>query len=237
MEHLQAILYWLAGALTVLEILIRWGLPTFRKNPANANLVETIDSFWVAILVALFLKAVFLQPFTIPSGSMEDTLLPGDYILVKKYEYGYSFFNQTPRFLQFQKPQRGDVLVFVYPKDHSLDFIKRCIGLPGDVIELKNADLYLNGVKQDERKYVKHLFNSASMALEAEGPDSLHVNFGPVTVEPGHYFMMGDNRDNSMDSRYWGQLDEKLVKGKAWFIYWHSVHFRPDFHRMFKAIQ
>jgi signal peptidase I len=242
-ENLNLILYFLAGLLTLVELFVRVVWPKMRPQTPQPGLLtpsqpgswmETIDSLWVAMVVALTLKAILIQPFTIPSGSMEDTLQIGDYILVKKYEYGYSALNMTPRFLEFNHPKHGDILVFVYPQDHSKDFIKRCIGLPGDVIELKNADLYLNGKKQDE-PYVKHLFTPQEI-LQEEGPDSLRVNFGPVTVQPGHYFMMGDNRDNSLDSRYWGQLDEKLLKGEAWFIYWHSVNFHPDFSRMFHSI-
>src|SRR5579859_4071456 len=113
MDHLNTILYILAGVLTLVEIFLHWVIPSFRKNPANAGLIETLDSLWVAMVVALSLKAVLVQPFTIPSGSMEDTLLGGrpevgnDYILVKKYEYGYSLLNKTPRFLEFKKPQHG----------------------------------------------------------------------------------------------------------------------------------
>jgi len=221
MENLNTILYIMAAVLTLVEAVLRWGVPSFRKNPANAGTVETIDSLWVAMIVALSLKAVLVQPFTIPTGSMEDTLLVGDYLLVKKYEYGYSLFNKTPRFLQFKKPDHKDILVFVFPVDHSKDFIKRCIGLPGDVIEYKKKQLYVNGVLQVE-PYVKHIDpRMAPPRYEEVDRD----NFGPVTVEAGHYFMMGDNRDNSLDSRYWGQVDEKLIKGKAWVIYWHSLGF------------
>ncbi len=225
-ENLNSILWVLFGVLSLVEALLRWGIPAYRKNPANAGMVETIDSFWIAMAVALSLKAVWVQPFTIPSGSMEDTLQVGDYILVKKYEYGYSFLNHTPRFLDFHKPQRRDVVVFVFPQDPSKDFIKRCIGTPGDVIELRKADLYVNGQLQVE-PYVKHM-GTPDLILKEEGPDSVKVNFGPVTIQPGHYFMMGDNRDNSYDSRYWGQLDEQMIKGKAWFIYYHGVGI-PDF--------
>jgi signal peptidase I len=242
-QNLNLILYLLAALLTLVELFVRVVWPKLRPAGPKPGLLtasrpgswmETVDSLWVAMVVALTLKALLVQPFTIPSGSMEDTLLIGDYILVKKYEYGYSLLNKTPRFLEFNHPKHGDIVVFVYPDDHTKDFIKRCIGLPGDVLELRNAELYLNGVKQDE-PYVKHLFTPKEI-LQEEGPDSLKVNFGPVTVEPGHYFMMGDNRDNSLDSRYWGQLDEKLVKGEAWFIYWHSVNFHPDFSRMFHFV-
>ena len=235
MENLNSILWILFGVLTLVQALL-WVLPAYRKNPSNAGVVETLDSFWVAMAVALALKAVWVQPFTIPSGSMEDTLQVGDYILVKKYSYGYSFLNKTARFLEFQKPQRGDIVVFVYPKDPSKDFIKRCRGVAGDVLLYKNKVLYVNGTAQDEpfvkrqdpSIYPKGFHPEDPRELDPDCPladlaNSSRDNFGPVTVLPGHYFMMGDNRDNSWDSRYWGQLDERMIKGKAWFIYWHSM--------------
>jgi len=237
MDNLNNYLYLLFGAFCVAELVIRVLFPLFRKNPW----METIDSLWVAMAIALSLKAVLVQPFTIPSGSMEDTLLVGDYILVKKYEYGYSFFNKTDRFLQLKKPQRREVVVFQYPVDPSKDFIKRCVGVPGDILEYKNKVLYVNGTKQEE-PYVKHSdpgvrsiggiheFYSPDQMPDPNGPlgdqaRSSRDNFGPVTVQQGHYFMMGDNRDNSWDSRYWNQLDEKRIKGRAWVIYWHSVSY------------
>ena len=223
MENLNYYLYGAVLVLTLVEAIFKWVVPSIRKNPQMAGTVETVDSLWVALVVALSLKAVLVQPFTIPSGSMEDTLLVGDYILVKKYEYGYSIWNSTNRFLEFKKPNRHDVVVFVFPGDHTKDYIKRCIGLPGDVIEVKNKDLYVNGLKQVE-PYVKHIDpNIYPRGLLTYDRD----NYGPVTVDSGHYFMMGDNRDNSADSRVWGQLDQKLVKGRAWVIYWHSMPF-PD---------
>ena len=251
MENLNVLLYILAGLLTLVELWVRVLWPWLRPKsteppvtpvetpatpagPKTESWMETIDSLWVAMVVALTLKALLIQPFTIPSGSMEDTLQVGDYILVKKYSYGYSLLNMTDRFLEFNKPQRRDIVVFVYPEDHTKDFIKRCIGIPGDVIELRKAELYVNGVKQVE-PYVKHIFTPDEVLTE-EGPDSPKVTFGPVTILPGHYFMMGDNRDNSLDSRYWGQLDEKFIKGKAWMIYWHSVNFHPDLSRMFTFV-
>jgi signal peptidase I len=233
MENLNQYLYIFAGIFTVIELFL-WVIPQFRRDPRHAGKVETIDSLWVAMVVALTLKALLVQPFTIPSGSMEDTLQIGDYILVKKYEYGYSLLNKTDRFLQFKKPKRHDILVFVFPGDHTKDYIKRCIGIPGDVILEKNKVLYVNGEKQDE-PYVIH--GSPQIFPKGDPFVGDRDNFGPVTVQSGHYFMMGDNRDNSMDSRYWGQLDEKLIKGKAWVIYWHSNNFRPDLSRMFHLVK
>ncbi len=234
MENLNQYLYIAAGLLTVVQMILLWVFPSVRKNKANAGIVETLDSLWVAMVVALSLKAVLVQPFTIPSGSMEDTLEIGDYILVKKYEYGYSLLNATNRFFEFKKPERHDIVVFVFPLDHTKDYIKRLIGLPGDVIEEKNKVLYVNGVKQDE-PYVIH--TAPEILPRGDYLGGNRDNFGPVTVEAGHYFMMGDNRDNSYDSRYWGQLDEKLIKGRAWIIYWHSNNFHPDFSRIFHLVQ
>jgi signal peptidase I len=219
-EHLNMVLYAIAGILTLLEIIMRWVVPSIRKKPAWAGFVETVDSFWVAIVVALSLKAVLIQPFTIPSESMVETLKKGDYILVKKYEYGYSLLNMTSRFMEFKKPQRRDIVVFVFPGDHSKDYIKRCVGISGDVIEYKDKVLYVNGEMQDE-PYAIHA--SPDIMPRGNISEGSRDNFGPVTVATGHYFMMGDNRDNSYDSRYWGQLDEKLIKGKAWVIYWYSI--------------
>jgi signal peptidase I len=172
-------------------------------------------------LVVYFLTSIplnatlrfFVKTYSIPAGSMENALQIGDYLLSDQFYYGHSFFNQTSRYFQLNQPQRGDIIVFLFPPDRTKDYIKRCVGIPGDVIELKNAVLYVNGAAQVE-PYVKHI-QTPAQALAQDGSDSPKVNFKPVTVEPGHYFMMGDNRDNSYDSRYWGQLDEKLIKGKA----------------------
>jgi signal peptidase I len=234
MENLNQYLYIGAAILTVIQAILWFIFPKVRKDPAHAGTIETIDSLWVAMVVALSLKAVLVQPFTIPSGSMEDTLEIGDYILVNKFEYGYSLLNATERFLEFKKPQRHDIVVFVFPLDHSKDYIKRCIGVPGDIIQGKNKVLYVNGVKQDE-PFIIH--SDPQTYPEGDYMGGKRDTFGPVTVQEGHYFMMGDNRDNSYDSRYWGQLDEKLVKGKAWMIYWHSVNFHPDFSRMFHFVK
>src|SRR5262249_35473799 len=142
-QNLNLILYFLAALLTLVDLFARLVWPRIARTQGPGlfsasrpgSWMGTVDSLWVAMVLGLSLKAVLVQPFTIPSGSMEDTLQVGDYILVKKYEYGYSLLNKTPRFLQLHHPKRGDILVFVYPQNHSMDFIKRCIGLPGDVIE------------------------------------------------------------------------------------------------------
>jgi signal peptidase I len=196
--------------------------PALKQRPGWKGLIETIDTLWVAVAVALIFRVLLVQPFKIPSASMEDTLLIGDYILVNKFAYGYSWFNRTKRFLVPGKPKRGDIVVFVYPNDHTKDYIKRCVGTPGDVIEVKDKQLFVNSAKQEE-PYIKHMDFRTLQKGEVV-----------VTVAAGNYFMMGDNRDNSSDSRVWGQVDERLIKGRAWIIYWHSNNFHPNPKRMFK---
>jgi len=229
MQWINMALPWLFVILTAFKAGVHWGFPAFKKTSFGAGVMESVDALWVALLVVLPVKAFGGQAFKIPSGSMEDTLLIGDYLLVNKFEYGYSLFNKTPRYLAFKKPQKGDILVFAYPRDPRVDYIKRCVGTPGDVIEVRAKELFVNGQKQDQ-PYVKHMFP------DVLPPGDPRDFYGPVTVQEGHYFMMGDNRDNSQDSRYWGQLDERLIKGRAWFIYWHANNFIPDFRRMFRTI-
>ncbi len=230
MQNLNLYLFIATIVLSVPMALFFWK-PALKEMPAMKPWIETIDTLWVAAAVALVFRVALVQPFKIPSASMEDTLLIGDYILVNKFSYGFSWFNRGPRFLELSKPKRGDIVVFVYPHDRTKDYIKRCIGLPGDVIEVKNKDLFVNGVRQEE-SYVKHA--DLRTLKPGEGPGFDRDFFGPVTVSEGHYFMMGDNRDNSSDSRAWGFVDEKLIKGKAWIIYWHSNNFHPTFDRLFK---
>jgi signal peptidase I len=230
MQWINTALPWVFLVLTAFKAFVKWGMPSFRKTSFGAGVMESVDALWVALLVVLPVKACVVQAFKIPSASMENTLLIGDYLLVNKFEYGYSILNKTPRYLAFKKPKKGDILVFAFPKDQRVDYIKRCVGTPGDVIEVRAKDLYVNGVKQEE-PYIKHMFPGT---LPPEDPRDF---YGPVTVQAGNYFMMGDNRDNSMDSRFWGQLDERLIKGRAWLIYWHADNFIPNFRRMFRTIR
>lgn len=230
MQWINMALPWIFLVLTIVKAWTKWLAPKFKDTSVGAVVVEWVDAIWVALLVVLPVRAFVVQAFKIPSASMEDTLLTGDYLLVNKFQYGTSFFQKTPRYLQWKKPQRGDIIVFVYPKDPSQDYIKRCVAIPGDVLEVRSKELYINGMKQSE-SFVKHV--DPFILPPGEARDFQ----GPVTIKPGHYFMMGDNRDNSYDSRFWGQLDERLIKGKAWIIYWHSVNFIPNFRRMFKIIR
>ncbi|MBN4054091.1 signal peptidase I [Nitrospira defluvii] len=175
---------------------------------------EYAETLVIAIVLALFIRTFVVQAFKIPSGSMIPTLNIGDHILVSKFIYGIRVPFTDFVLIPIQKPDRGDIIVFRFPKDESKDFIKRVIGIPGDKIEIKGKVLFLNGVKQEES-----FTNDESEGLlfrMVPGRD----NFGPVTVPENAYFVMGDNRDHSLDSRFWGFVDFSKIKGEAFLIYW-----------------
>ncbi len=155
-----------------------------------------------------------VQAFKIPSGSMIETLNIGDHILVNKFIYGIKIPFTDEILIPFSKPKRGDVIVFKYPQDESKDFIKRVIGEPGDVVEVLNKQVYVNQKPLDE-PYAIHQ-DLVVYSREAQPRDY----FGPITVPQDSYFVMGDNRDHSMDSRYWGFVKLNKIKGKAFLIYW-----------------
>lgn len=156
---------------------------------------ELIESIIIALILALIIRTFVIQAFKIPSGSMLPTLKIGDHILVSKFIY------------RFQDPQRGDIIVFKFPGDEKRDFIKRLIGLPNEEVEVKNNQVFIN--------------NKPLHEPYADYKDPLSKkNYGPYHVPDGHLFVMGDNRDNSLDSRAWGFLDKNKIKGKAWRIYW-----------------
>ena len=178
---------------------------------------EYFESLVVAVILALFVRTFVFQAFKSPTGSMEDNLLVGDHLIVNKMAFAPTMTG-LERVLVPQKPiERGDVIVFKYPVQPDRDFIKRVIGLPGDRLELRRKRVLINGQPIDEPYLDSDYFESAST-----GPvrtNDLREEYGPVTVPDGQYFMMGDNRDNSEDSRYWGFMPETYVKGQALFIY------------------
>lgn len=176
-------------------------------------LKEYIEAIVTALLIALIIRAYVIQAFKIPSGSMIPTLLVGDHLLVNKFIYGIKLPFSDKRILVLRKPQRGDIIVFKYPEDPSRDFIKRVIAVEGDVVEERNKVVYVNGQPLNE-PYVQHTDRSTRNLF------GLRDNFGPYIVPKNKLFVMGDNRDQSYDSRYWGYVDLKDVKGKALIIYW-----------------
>ena len=184
----------------------------------KSTLREYFESIVVAVILALFIRTFVVQAFKIPTGSMEQNLLIGDHLLVNKFVFSPTATGAERSMLPVTSINRGDVIVFKYPEDPERDFIKRVIGLPGDVVEVRHKRVYIDGRPLDE-PYVYYL-RPPSAAASPFGVADLREQYGPVTVPPSEYFVMGDNRDNSQDSRYWGFLPRDLVKGRALIIYW-----------------
>ena len=191
------------------------------KEKKKGGIKDTFDSIVVAFVIAMIIRAFFVQAYKIPSGSMLNTLLIGDHILVNKMAY------------KFSSPKEGDVIVFAYPLDPSKDFIKRVIGVEGDTIEIKNKKLYRNGKPVDEKytRYENNYIVPANLSPRDNLPE--------FKVPKGYVFVMGDNRDSSFDGRYWGFVNKKLIRGKAMIIYW-SWNFKDGsgirFNRILKPI-
>lgn len=175
---------------------------------------EYTEAIIIALLLALFIRTFVVQAFKIPSGSMLPTLQIGDHLLVNKFIYGIKvpFSGQT--LVPISQPDRGDVVVFRFPKDPSIDYIKRVVGVPGDKVEIKNKEIFINGKKAED----SHAYFTNTQILPAGA--SPRDNLGPFVVPEGKIFVMGDNRDNSHDSRFWGFVEHKAVLGQAFILYW-----------------
>jgi signal peptidase I len=191
------------------------------KKPTKRDAaLDWAKSLVFALIIALVARAMVVQAFRIPTSSMEETLLVGDFLLVNKFIYGSKIPFTDFRLPKVRGPKVGDVIVFKHPAEGK-DFIKRCVGLPGDTVEMRNDVVYLNGKALNEPyKYLR-------------GASSTMSNFGPVVVPEGHIFMLGDNRHNSYDSRSWGPLDMKYIKGKAMVVYfsWNKRSHLPRWRR------
>jgi len=185
-------------------------------KPRRKSLVrEYGEAIVVAVLLALLIRAVVVQAFTIPSGSMEDTLLIGDYILVNKFLYGPEIPFTDTHLPGLRDPARGDVVVFKYPADESRDFIKRIVALGGETVQVRDNRVFVNGTPVEEPYVRPGSFPTTP---------STHCGYlyacEPTLVPAGSYFVMGDNRNNSQDSRYWGFVKREKIRGKAFMIYW-----------------
>ncbi|MFO0773302.1 MAG: signal peptidase I [Nitrospiraceae bacterium] len=212
---------------------------------------EYIEAIVVAMLLAFAIRVFVVQAFKIPSGSMIPTLQIGDHILVSKLSYGLqwptdcrlqaalppvSCYSST-FVIPFGKPERGDVIVFRYPEDEEKDFIKRIVGTPGDTVQIRDKKVIVNGTVLDDKDFTQRIDPGV-----VEGRISPRDNFGPITVPEDSYFVMGDNRDQSLDSRFWGFVRGEKIRGKAFRIYW-SWHQEADWSgkvrwdRLGKAIQ
>ena len=184
------------------------------KPKRKSTIREYIEAILIALLLALFIRTFVVQAFKIPSGSMKNTLLIGDHILVNKFIYGVKNPLNGNTWIPLKEPQRRDIVVFKYPVNPSQDYIKRVVGVEGDTIEIKDKKVYVNGKPQDE-DYAIYLDNKV-LPANLQPRD----NMGPITVPENSLFVMGDNRDNSYDSRFWNFVDLKAVKGKAFILYW-----------------
>ena len=191
------------------------GAAVYRKSTVR----EYFESICIAVILALFVRTFIVQAFKIPTGSMENNLLIGDHLLVNKFVFAPTLTGLERVLLPIDPIRRGDILVFKFPEDPQRDFVKRVIGLPGETVEMRNKKMLINGTALDE-PYAHFLFPVESEGGGADFTDAgVQRNYGPVVVPEGQYFMMGDNRDNSQDSRYWGFLRRDYIKGKALFVY------------------
>jgi signal peptidase I len=226
---------------------------------------KEFKSITLIIFLVLIFRSVFFEPFRIPSGSMIPTLMIGDFILVSKFSYGFKLpfsdlsigdMNLNPKYLFGEsQPIRGDVIVFKYPKDPSINYIKRVMGLPGDIIEIKNKIVYINGAPikveaidgkeimedMDEKfkgynlKFFESNTGTYKHIIQQDQDNYYKTDFEKRTIPKGYYFVMGDNRDFSYDSRFWGFVPHKNIKGRALFVWFsmiipfseHDFKFRP----------
>jgi len=187
---------------------------------------EYAEAILIAVILALFIRTFVVQAFKIPSGSMVPTLQVGDHILVSKFIYGVKIPFIRKTIISLTRPKRGDVIVFIFPKDRSKDFIKRVIGIGGDTVEIMDKKVYINGKLFNDPYGV---YNDRFIFPRRIEPRD---NFGPITVPKDATFVMGDNRDNSRDSRFWGFVDLKDIKGKAFIIYWSWNNFSVKWNRI-----
>jgi signal peptidase I len=184
------------------------------RTKKKSSLRENIEAILVAIVLALFIRTFIIQAFKIPSGSMKQTLQIGDHILVNKFIYGIKLPFLMTTIVPIKNPKRDDIVVFKFPEDPDKDFIKRVIGIAGDVVECRDKQVYIN------HKPLNHDYGIHTDSNIISGGVQPRDNFGPVVVPENSLFVMGDNRDHSYDSRFWGFVDLKAVRGKALIIYW-----------------
>jgi len=227
----------ITGVIYFLDILILKRIRPKKQKPSL--IVEYGKSFFPVLFAVFVIRSFIIEPFKIPSGSMMPTLIAGDFIVVNKFNYGIRLPVWNKTLITVGKPNRGDVFVFHYPKDPSIDYIKRAIGLPGDEIRYENKELFINGelINKIFHEEYSYSFNDNDMMYAKEfietlgkSKHSLLVHDIPsedykFNVPEGHYFAMGDNRDNSSDSRVWGFVPDELLVGRAFFIWLNFSQF------------
>jgi signal peptidase I len=238
----EIILFGLVCLCAIIMLVYRFAFPQLAKKEPEPLVLDYARSFFPVLLLVFLLRGFVAEPFRIPSGSMCPTLEIGDFILVNKFAYGLRLPILNTKIVDIGEPKRGDIVVFKYPLDTSQNYIKRLIGLPGDVVAHRHNQLYVNGEKVDSnllgqyqyRNQINQLVSGYQFeeVIKTAGDDSGAVKFSSLymrsngryenweqTVPEGNYFMMGDNRDNSADSRRWGLLPEKNIVGKAFFVW------------------
>ncbi|HEX4044393.1 MAG TPA: signal peptidase I [Gammaproteobacteria bacterium] len=224
------------------------------KTPHMPIIMDYARSFFPVLLIVFLLRAFLFEPFRIPSGSLEPTLLQGDFILVNKYQYGTRLPITQTKLFGDGKPQRGDIMVFRWPANKSYDFVKRVIGLPGDHISYVNKELYINGQKipqvelgkaiaYDEQGMKRTMLKKQENLLNVQhemfvDPERTSRDYRDLVVPAGMYFVLGDNRDDSADSRYWGFVPEENIVGKAILIWmsWDGIHTTVRWNRIGKSV-
>jgi signal peptidase I len=185
------------------------------KKSAFSVAREYLESLVIALIFALIVKCSVVEAYKIPSGSMEDTLLIGDFLLANKFIYGAKVPLLPVHLPAIREPKAGDIVIFKYPRDPSVNYIKRCVAVEGQTVEIKDKVVYIDGKKIPDPALAKYTDKNPNSSRR-----DVRDNFGPYKVPKGHLFVMGDNRDNSADSRYWGPLPRELVLGKAMIIHW-----------------
>ncbi len=233
-----------------------------QKKSKKEVIQEYIKSIIIAVFAAMFLKIFVVASYAIPTGSMKDTLLIGDALLANQFIFGIRTPNRIPlvdvkipymKFPALKKPQRADIIIFKYPKDDKLNYVKRCIALPGETIVIRDGNVYIDGKLEGKKEFLKREYDSAEggyyryyqITLASgkkytirhyDGSLGIPDNFGPITVPEGHYFMMGDNRDNSEDSRIWGCLPYDNIIAKPLIVYF-SWNKDVPLYRIFNKIR
>lgn len=213
-----------------------------KKTKSKSPLIrEYAEALIIALLAALIIRTFIVQAFRIPTGSMEDTLLVGDFLLVNKFIYGARVPFLDWKLPAIREPEQGDIVVFKYPRNEKQDYIKRCIAVGGQTVEIRNKEVYVDGKRFEDSihsKFIDEVIKPPGVVeydVEPRGAGN-RDNYGPVRVPEGHLFVMGDNRDNSLDSRYWGFLPRKNLIGNALIIYFSWDKIVP-FYRIFSKIR